>query len=241
MNTPLIVAHAAALVVFLVPAILLGAWLHNRNQQINWNALAAFTLAYLAHILVLALPQLPPFETLRFNWQNKVLVAALLAGFFAACPIEFRKLAGFTRPNGPWIIPALIGTVTLVILGVFAGLMAGPQRPLTSETILFQALVPGFDEELLYRGLLWALLVKAYDLKSRGSQWIALVFTTLLFSLVHSVVWLDGSISFNFAPFLATFVVGFWLAWTRLYTGSIVLPIILHNVYNVLFNLIAAG
>lgn len=108
---------------------------------------------------------------------------------------------------------------------------------LTVETVLYQATMPGLEEELLFRGILWALIDRA--LRRRTVLWGAqvgwgLVITTLVFGLAHGVV-VDEHLGLSFAPSLvvATGVFGFVAGWVRARAASIWPAVVLHGAVNV--------
>ena len=116
----------------------------------------------------------------------------------------------------------------------------GQPRPLSAETLLFQSTVPGFDEELIYRGIMFAFIGLALGIQTRIGEWWVVLFTSVLFGLAHGVDWNGYTFTLQFGMVLATGTIGFWLAFVRLYTGSLLPCILLHNVYNVLFSVFAA-
>ena len=87
------------------------------------------------------------------------------------------------------------------------------------------------------RGLLLLLLHQAFtkDLKIFGVEtgwgfWVVVI----VFGLLHGVVLLDdGLISISIGAAISTGFTGFILTWMRERTGSLIVPMLFHNVFNV--------
>lgn len=190
-------------------------------------------LIYLVSIIVLHLPRIGVFAHLMWNWQNKLLLFALLLLLVSLWP-QLWDRAGFTRPAPHWWFPVL--AITLGALGV--QLVAGPVAhiPVTTETFLFQAIVPGLDEELLFRGVLFGLIVAALPQRDHrwgpGPLW-AVAITTVLFGLAHGIQ-VDPSFTLTVEPgaILYTAFTGAILGWVRVHTGSLWPAILVHNGIN---------
>jgi len=60
---------------------------------------------------------------------------------------------------------------------------------------------------------------------------------TLLFGMVHALMFKDGAISFDAITFLITGGPSLILLWMREKTGSLLLPALAHNVSNGVFTL----
>lgn len=141
---------------------------------------------YIVMHCVLALPRLGFFADLGWNWQNKLLLAALTAlAITLWSPLTWHSV-GLRRPRRGWLIP-VVGAFA-VMLGL--NVLGGPQITTDAETFLFQALVPGLDEELLYRGVLLLLLHRTLAARRtmwRGEVGWAAPIICLLFGLAHGL------------------------------------------------------
>src|SRR5262249_39679256 len=104
------------------------------------------------------------------------------------------------------------------------------------EGVVFEATLPGIDEELRFRGPLIALLTLAFGTRFGflgGAGW-GTPLTALLFGLAHGLrLTHDQGWSFDAVNTVYTGILGFGLGWMRERTGSVVLPILFHNVVNV--------
>jgi len=88
----------------------------------------------------------------------------------------------------------------------------------------FTFAVSGGAEELLFRGLIQTSAERYYRPIS------AIVLTSLLFAGPH--------LSFGWVAFTELFVVGMVFSWYRRAAGSLILPIIVHAVHNLLYGIV---
>ena len=130
----------------------------------------------------------------------------------------------------------IVCTVLMCALAWGSEIVAADGTDLSFERLAFQATMPGLDEELFFRGLLLALLLKAFD--ERWSLFGAPVgpaaaAITFFFAAGHGLAVANGALHFDLASFLITGALGFGLLWLRQRTGSLVAPILVHNLLNV--------
>lgn len=193
-------------------------------------ALAAAALA----ALLLGLQALPPmlFGAGRWNWAGHALALAALAGVAWALRSRIGLTAaamGFTRRPAPGRQPAAAG-VTLAMLAwqAVAVLRLPAPADVTAEDLWFQATMPGLFEEALFRGLLLALLDRAWPPRWRVAGvdlgWGG-VAVTVAFVALHAT---------SFASIQAVAPLALALLWLRGWTGGLVWPVFLHNAWNVL-------
>lgn len=208
-----------------------------RRQQfsLRWLLIAA-ALVFLNDLALTnaygALPDL--FAGSRWNWQGKAL-AMLLTLALTAHPVLGWKRSGLTlvqRQEGR----RTTSIVSLVVCLLFAALaLSTPDEPLVREDLLFQLTMPGLDEEPFFRGILLLALNEAFRGRVRllGIRvgWGALL-SCLVFGLVHALDFSGGTFSLDPFTLLVTGVPAFILVWARERTGSVVLPILLHNFAN---------
>ena len=110
----------------------------------------------------------------------------------------------------------------------FVGVSCQPLRlgGVTLETWLYQASMPGLVEELLFRGVLLALLDRAFVARRKVSasrsagvrRWSRLVFLAL-----HGV---------RIGHLTGVLPAALLFLWLRQLTGSLVMPIAVHNLWN---------
>ena len=212
------------------------------RERVNFHAFAggmAALLFYWAVIVAGSETQrmIPLLAGLSWNWSGKVVTIAAVLLAIAVLPWVTREEAGLRlRLNPGSLVPALVCATLLCALswGVEAWMNDG--RDLSAERLLYQALMPGIDEELFFRGLLLALLLRAFD-----ERWSflgapvgpAALVVTFIFAAGHGLGVADGQIRFDALPFCMTGALGFGLLWLRQRTGSVWPAILAHNLINV--------
>ena len=103
--------------------------------------------------------------------------------------------------------------------------------------VLFNMLVVGFSEEVMFRGV----LLQAF--RHATAIWTAVLLTSLAFGAVHSLnVFVTGELRAALIQSSAAFLSGLVFIALRLRTGSLWLPIIVHALWDfATFSLGAAG
>ncbi|MCK4663051.1 MAG: CPBP family intramembrane metalloprotease [Bacteroidales bacterium] len=188
---------------------------------------------------------LPDFFVIgtQWNWTGKILSTL----FSLIVILVLRKKLGddfaFTlKQRESSLKPVLIIVSILVILGVIILWQFSSKGNPTFETHLFQLTMPGIAEELAFRGVFLGLLNNVFGkpVKIIGAKmgWGTVV-TSILFGLWHGIGFDNASnFYFNFEPILLTMIAGFILAWLRERTGSLLIPVLFHNLINELGNII---
>lgn len=202
--------------------------------------LAALLLMVLRDALVLRGYGLVPnlFPGSDWNWTGKLLaLAGLLA--VALLPAFGARRCGLVLRQAPgagvaWGIFAGIAVLLFALAAWYGDGRAD------ADTIAFQWSMPGFEEELFYRGLLLLALHEALDAgkptRFAGIGWGGVV-ASVAFGLGHALYWRDGGLSFEAMAFAVTGGPALLVAWFRTRTGSLVLPVLAHNVANGAFTL----
>ena len=88
-----------------------------------------------------------------------------------------------------------------------------------SLSVLLLSLIIGFSEELLFRGVILTAMRDRY-----GREWLAALITTVLFAVSHAPAGVPNVIS--------TLVTGFLFYWMRRVSGGIVVPALVHGIYD---------
>ncbi|GEQ98494.1 hypothetical protein JCM17844_21310 [Iodidimonas gelatinilytica] len=126
--------------------------------------------------------------------------------------------------------------VTVAYIAFFVALaFVFPSENASVETIAFQLTMPGLEEEIFYRGLLLFAFDRAFTGRTRflGVDWgWGAFFSSAVFGLAHAFGYSDGAFSFEPMIMALTAVPSLLAVWLRLRTGSLVLPILLHNAGN---------
>lgn len=210
----------------------LGAVLPGR---VRWGWVGAALLLFVAYDFALTrgfglLPHLPPEAD--WNWFGKSLSLAFTLAVASLPAFGWKRIGLTWRQQGGWTLPiivTLIAVAPLVWLNVADGIEASD-----AETIAFQLTMPGFDEEPFYRGVLLLALNEAFrgriSVLGAPIGWGGVV-TAVLFGVIHALSW-EGGVAFSTEAMLWTGVPGIVLLWLRERTGSLVLPIVAHNLAN---------
>ena len=179
-------------------------------------------------------PMLLPSERVigdHWNWSGQLLglagtlwVAVMLA---RRGVLAWREM-GFCRAQRPGSMrPALWVSAAAMSLNVLAmNLSSFRLGRVPLETWLYQATLPGLVEEVLFRGVLLALLDRAFsarrNLAGAPIGWAG-VAVTLVFLALHGVT--AGTL-------LGVTPAALLYLWLRARTGSLVAPIVVHNLWN---------
>lgn len=213
---------------------LVGALFLRRSVQLHWLAAALSMNLFYQALLTRGFWLVPdPFPGADWNWGGKL---AAIAGTLVvmALPAFGWKRCGMTLDQGSGWRGALV--LLALLGGLFFWLAVSPaDGPDDLETIAFQWTMPGLDEELFYRGTLLLALNEAFRPRVRvlGAPigWGGLM-TTVLFGLTHALSYETGTPDFDLMTFAMTGVPAFLLLWLRERTGSLVMPVIGHNLAN---------
>lgn len=224
----------AAIVAMLLAAGGVLALLRPGAVNVRWLLAAAALVVLNDALLTRGYGLLPdPISGTGWNWTGKT--AALVATLaIAAWPTFGWRRAGFTLRQAPGSFASCV-PVALAYCAFFLAIgLAFPADPATPEAIAFQLTLPGLEEEAFYRGLLLLTLDRAFTARWRwlGVDWgWGAILSCALFGLAHAFSY-DGGFSFDALTMALTAIPSLLAVWLRLRTGSILLPVILHNFGN---------
>ena len=174
------------------------------------------------------------------NWQGKVLALVATLAIAAHPKLTWRRV-GLTLAHAPGSLRAAL-PVVLLYCALFVAIAATfPSGTASAEDIAFQLTMPGLEEEPFYRGILLFALGEAYTGRARffGVDWSwGAVVSCLLFGMAHAFGFSGGHFSFDTLTMALTALPAFIAVWLRLRTGSLLLPIVLHNFGNAITMLI---
>lgn len=203
--------------------------------SLRWLLVAAALVGINDFLLTRGYGLLPNlFPSAEWNWQGKILaliatlaVAALPAFEWRRSGLTFAQTEGSLRKCVP---------VALVYCTFFVAIsLAFPGGPGSHEEIAFQLTMPGFEEEPFYRGILLLALDRAFTGRLRlfGVEWgWGAVLSCALFGMTHAFGFSHGHFSFDLLTMTLTALPSFIAIWLRLRTGSLLLPVLLHNFGN---------
>lgn len=212
----------------------IGAIFFRKSFRLKWFVAALLLYVVYDAFLTRGFWTLPSvFPDASWNWTGKIMaLASTLA--IAALPVFGWRRIGLTLKQGerPW--PAFALLAVLAGLFFYLAVSAADGRD-DWETIAFQWTMPGLDEEPFYRGLLLLAMNEAFSRKLNvlgAPIGYGGLLTTVLFGLAHGLGVSNDGLSFDLMTFLMTGVPALLLLWMRERTGSLVLPIIGHNIAN---------
>lgn len=94
--------------------------------------------------------------------------------------------------------------------------------------------MPGFGEELAYRGIMLGLLVKIIKPNRFYIPHFAVIITALIFGMAHGIILTSKyEIIFRSYSFFNTMILAMLWGWLTMKSGSIILAITSHNLGNI--------
>ncbi len=212
--------------------------------------LVLFSAVYLVDNLAIALTnhfsrlQILPNHVwggfLLWGWSGKLYsIALVLTLVCASHGLLTRRDAGLTlRQCAGSMAPSLV--LLILIAGAMSiwGAMF-PKGEFDGDLLFYLAILPGLNEELVYRGALPACLEGLFG-KSRGVPALLLgwstIIPTLVFALLHGL-WFDNQFGFRVDLILIrnALISGLLFAWLRKRTGSLLMPILAHGAWDFFF------
>jgi hypothetical protein len=196
--------------------------------------LIAFVATLALFIGLLVLPALLPGARVigeRWNWSGPLL--ALAGVLWIAALLVRRDVLSWQEMGFTWtqrsgsIRPALWVSAAALALNVLLMSLSRFRLPAVPlETWVYQATLPGLVEEAVFRGVLLALLDRAFSARKQlfGAPlgWGGCV-VTLAFLLLHGVR--PGTL-------IGVLPAALLYLWLRARTGSLVAPVVVHNLWN---------
>lgn len=172
---------------------------------------------------------------LRYNWTGKILCTAIMLVAIACIGLDRREV-GLTLRQAPGSVrPALWMMALLCALSWGAQAAIGNGPDLSLERLLYQATLPGIEEELFFRGVLFVVLMRAFGQDaSQPSTRVGMAgwIVSFIFGAGHGFAVSGGAIQFEAVAIVATGLIGLALMWMRQRTGSLLLPLLAHNAIN---------
>jgi uncharacterized protein len=215
--------------------------LNRKGFALRWLLLAALLVAVNDALLTRVYGMAPDLLAgSDLNWQGKVLaLAATLA--IAAHPMFTWRGVGLTLEHIPGSLRAALPVALLYCTFFVAIAVAFESGTVSGEDIAFQLTMPGLEEEPFYRGILLFALDRAYAGRVRflGVDWgWGAIVACALFGMAHAFGFSDGHFSFDGLTMALTALPAFIAVWLKLRTGSLLLPVVLHNFGNAISMLI---
>lgn len=229
-----LIALGGVLTILLLVGVAVGLMDRTRFSP-RWLMAAALLVALNDALLTRGYGVLPDMLGGSWNWQGKLLaLAATLA--IAALPMFGWRKVGVTLAQAPGSLRAALPVMALYCAFFVAIALAFPSDPVSGEDIAFQLTMPGLEEEPFYRGVLLFALDRAFLGRWRflGVDWgWGALLSCLLFGMAHAFGYSQGQFSFDALTMALTALPSLIAVWVRLRTGSVLLPVVMHNFGNV--------
>ena len=185
-------------------------------------------------------PLLAGWNLGQWNWIGQgasIAFALLVTAIFL-----HREEVGVCWPRGPAaLFWSGIGILVAASISAADNLLSAAKMP-TAETFAFEALVPGPAEELVFRGVGFALLMRMFRSGEvdRRAVVLAAITTAVWFTAGH-VMHLSGS-TFVVEPkrIIDVLPMGLLFAFVRIRSGSLLGGVLAHNVANIIADVIGA-
>lgn len=216
-----------------------GALIFRKSFRLSWFIFALALYAVYNFLLTrafFAIPNLP--ADADWNWLGKMMSLAGML-IIAAFPVIGYARAGLTLKQNKNSWPAYLLFWAMSALFFYLAISGADGRD-DWETIAFQWTMPGLDEEVFYRGVLLLAMNEAFArrLSILGAPvGYGGLLTSILFGLVHALSYGAGGFDFDPMTFAMTGGPSLLLLWMREKTGSVLLPVIAHNIANGAFTL----
>jgi membrane protease YdiL (CAAX protease family) len=229
-----LIGTAATILLLLVVGGSIGL-LDRGRFSARWLMIAA-GLVLLNDLLLTRVEGLLPdlFGASDWNWEGKLLaLAATLA--IAALPAFGWRRSGLTLAQAPGSLKSSIPVLILYCAFFVAIAFAFPSDHADADTIAFQLTMPGFEEEPFYRGILLLALDQAFTgrLRLLGVDWgWGAILSCALFGMAHAFGFGQGHFTFDALTMALTALPSLIGVWLRLRTGSLLMPIVMHNFGN---------
>lgn len=228
-----LIAEPVLFVLVLTPIVGV-ALVANRSRRFALAALFLFLLAfdYVVTTLLIAYDVLA-LPGADWNWTGKVFSLTWAFLFLRFGPLTSRDVGLTLKQRSGSVVPAFVITSAIVVVSMASGAALAGDMAYSIETLLYHLTMPGFAEELAYRGIFLALLHRALSAGREGPvHWWPAIITTLAFGFAHGLA-LDGwAITFSSVDFVLSLLAAAAFVWLRELTGSLVFPMLGHNVSN---------
>ncbi len=177
----------------------------------------------------------------RWNWIGQG--ASLLFALVVTRLYLSNREVGFRLPQSRsavlWTVAGVVGALVVATPPAIMGPVTRPD----AETFLYQATLPGPVEELVFRGVGLALLLRAFSEEGkpgRRAQLIASLVTALWFTSGHVFHLEHGQLEIRWVRVLDVFPMAIWYVIIRLRSGSLLGGVLAHNAANTLVETLAA-
>jgi membrane protease YdiL (CAAX protease family) len=224
--------HLALVLLGVLMIRLRGGTVKSRPLFLGFGLIALYWAASIGGLSL----QSALFPELRWNWLGKVFTIASAFAFLAIlAKIDRHEVGLVWHQRRGSLLPALLMVGVICAVSWGQAIFDGEASNLSPERVLFEAIMPGLDEELVFRGVLLTLFVQAFGEGRpifKGRFGISELAITLLFGAAHGLHVSHCIPALDAESFIVTGAIGGALMWIRQRTGSLVLPTLAHNLSN---------
>ena len=227
-------------ILIIVPFIALAIF---KSEKVNLKYLGLFVLYFLIDSYIQHLSKLYfdlDFLGLKFAWIGKILsLCFALIVVFSVSKKDREEIGFTTKTNSKSQMKSgiLIFIVFLAFDFIFKMIWFPKGGDFDLEIFAFQMTMPGVTEELVFRGILFWLLDKAFepkwDFKGVKFGW-GFVIITILFAEAHGVMLTENyEFKFDIITILyLTVISSLSVGILRKLSGNLIFPILGHNAIN---------
>lgn len=210
----------------------------NQSKETH-KVFTTFCIYFITIQIALFLPL--EFSSLNFlggsmNWTGKIysIITSILF-LILYRKFSLKEYSITLKQNKNSILKSVSLVIGLILLASLTSIN-GKSIPFNLEKFSYQLTMPGLEEELAYRGIILGILSQILIPFFKIKQFKinpSILITSILFGLIHSMYIENGfDLTFNSYSFCITFITGYVQGYITILTGSILLPIIGHNIYN---------
>lgn len=177
----------------------------------------------------------PGLASAHWNWLGKALMLAAGLLWWRLSGLSRTEIGLTWRQRAASLLPAAMVIAAVCAFAWIDEALLADGRDLSAERLAFQAIMPGLDEELIFRGLIFAYFARAFGAGravAQGAFGWAGVAVTFLFAAGHGLFVANGALVVQWHALFTTGMIGAALLWLRTHTGSLIAPVVAHNVSN---------
>lgn len=191
-------------------------------------ATTALAVAILVSAFILTTPSGQSFDPGRGTYLTLAMIGCLYLGFVAAHLPDTAAALGFRRaPKQGWLFWLRVGAalsvvqliVVVIVLQFFPGISLGRPEALTWQRFLSLCLIAPMAEEILFRMLICPPAVAV------TGSWCGIILSGVVFAFAHFIAGVAT---------LDNLMGGFFLAWLFVKSETILVPIALHSISNLI-------
>jgi uncharacterized protein len=211
------------------------------HQHLKLLALLLFVL-FLDNLILVFVNQQPGLQIvlngscgpILLLWSGKLysVIASLFIAALINRTIPLKTLGLTLEQKRGSLLPGIV----VMLLAALAAFWIGSgwdKLGFSLVCLIYMAVMPGLNEELVYRGLLLGILdhilPPRWNFLGAKIGWGACL-TSLIFGLLHGF-WVSPDLTFHFQwyPVLFSSASGFLFAWQKERTGSLLIPFLTHG------------